>query len=156
MGQVRHLKIVSPTKLNRGHPRATKLAYRRFYYGATLRHIRESAQKVRLVADMIRNKPVSEAKAILAASRKRAAYFVDRVLTSAIGNADDKSRGRADPDKMVVSHVRVDEGTRMKRWKAGPMGRARPILRRTCHITVEISEALQDRADGIGPGTHSG
>ncbi|MCX7803566.1 MAG: 50S ribosomal protein L22 [Planctomycetota bacterium] len=141
MGQVRHGKAISSTRLVQGHPKATKLSYPGGCYGATLRHVRESAQKVRLVADMIRNRPVNEAKTILAASKKRAAYFVDRVLTSALGNADDKSGGKANPDNMYVSHVRVDEGTRMKRWKAGPMGRVRPILRRTCHITVEISGA---------------
>ena len=73
-------------------------------------------------------------------SSKRAAYYIDRVLLSALGNADVKSEGRASNENLYVAEAYVDEGPRLKRFLAGPMGRARPILRRMCHITVVVGE----------------
>ncbi|MEI6232690.1 MAG: 50S ribosomal protein L22 [Planctomycetota bacterium] len=111
------------------------------HYGASLRGIRMAPQKVRLVIDQIRGHSVERAREILRYSSKRAAYYVDRVLLSALGNADVKSEGQASAESLIVSECYVDEGTRLKRFLAGPMGRARPILRRMCHITVVVSEA---------------
>ncbi|HEY3319976.1 MAG TPA: 50S ribosomal protein L22 [Planctomycetota bacterium] len=108
------------------------------YYGASLRNIRVAPQKVRLVVDQIRGKPVDRAREILRYSSKRAAYYLDRVLLSALGNADVKSEGRASPEELIVAECYADEGPRLKRFLAGPMGRARPILRRMSHITVVL------------------
>ncbi|HLX60498.1 MAG TPA: 50S ribosomal protein L22 [Planctomycetota bacterium] len=113
-------------------------------FGASLRGIRMAPQKVRLVIDQIRGQSVDRAREILRYSSKRAAYYIDRVLLSAIGNADVKSEGKVSAEDLVVAECYVDEGARLKRFLAGPMGRARPILRRLCHITVVVGEPEND------------
>ncbi len=145
MGKVLRSKVVNEKRVARKHAGkdkapTRKLAYPAGYYGASLRGIRIAPQKVRLVIDQIRGHTVDRAREILRYSSKRAAYYVDRVLLSAIGNADVKSEGQASAENLVVAECYVDEGPRLKRFLAGPMGRARPILRRMCHITVVVGE----------------
>jgi large subunit ribosomal protein L22 len=145
MGKVIRSKVVHEGRVQRKHagkhkaPTA-KLVYPEGSYGASLRGIRIAPQKVRLVVDQIRGQTVERAREILRYSAKRAAYYIDRVLLSALGNADVKTGGDADPDELYVSETYVDEGPRLKRFLAGPMGRARPILRRMCHITVVVAK----------------
>jgi large subunit ribosomal protein L22 len=93
--------------------------------------------KARRVADLIRGRSVNEAREILRHTNRRAAYLFERVLHSAVANADEA--GSADVDDLVVARAWVDEGTRLKRWKPGPMGRVRPILRRRSHLGVALS-----------------
>ena len=145
MGKVLRGKVLHDGRIQRKHggkdnaPTA-KLVYPEGSYGASLRGIRMAPQKVRLVVDQIRGQTVERAREILRYSSKRAAYYMDRVLLSALGNADVKSGGEVDPEELYVSEAYVDEGPRLKRFLAGPMGRARPILRRMCHITVVVSK----------------
>ncbi len=105
---------------------------------ATLRGARMSAQKARLVADQIRGKKVEEALDILAFSTKKGAAIVKKVLESAVANAE-HNEGK-DIDDLAVSTIFVDEGMTMKRIRPRAKGRADRILKRSCHITVKVSE----------------
>ncbi len=97
-----------------------------------------SAQKVRLVADQIRGKRVEIALNDLLFSNKKAAHLVKKVLESAIANAEHNEG--ADIDDLKVSTVFVDEGMTLKRIRPRAKGRADRILKRTCHITVKVSD----------------
>lgn len=105
---------------------------------AKLSHARLSAQKGRLVADLIRGKPVGQALDILRFSEKKAARIFKKVLESAISNAEHNAG--LDIDELRVSTVFVDEGPTLKRLAARAKGRANQIWKRTCHITVKVSE----------------
>ena len=112
-------------------------------YKASHRRAPGSAKKLRLVIDMIRGKRVPQARDALRYTPKRAAYFIDRVLQSAIANAE--NTGQVDVDELVVRRAWVDEGpTRMGRWKYAAHGRVRPIMKRTSHIHVELSPAPEE------------
>jgi large subunit ribosomal protein L22 len=105
---------------------------------AVLRGARLSAQKGRLVADQIRGRNVAEALNILTFSTKKGADLMRKVLESAIANAEHNNG--ADVDELSVSTVFVDEGTTLKRIRPRAKGRADRICKRTCHITVKVSE----------------
>ena len=98
-----------------------------------------SAQKVRLVADQIRGKNVEAALDILEFSSKKAADLVKKVLNSAIANAEHNEG--ADVDELLISTIFVDEGRTMKRLRPRAKGRADRILKRSCHITVKVSDS---------------
>lgn len=102
------------------------------------RFARISAKKARPVADLIRGKHVDVAKEVLIHSRKRAAMLIERVLTSAIANATQDPS--VDPRRLVVREAFVNDAPRWKRWRPGPMGRVRPIVRRNAHIHVVLSD----------------
>jgi large subunit ribosomal protein L22 len=104
---------------------------------ATLRYVRTSAQKTRLVVDMIRGRDVADALAILKVSNKRVARSVEKVLNSAIANATNREE-RVDVDRLFVSRAWVDEGPSESRGKAGTMGRFFPRLRRKAHVTLQL------------------
>lgn len=106
---------------------------------AHLKFARLSAQKCRLVADQIRGKHVNEALDILTFSPKRAASLVKGVLVSAIANAEHNYG--LDIDELKVASVYVNEGPTMKRFRARAKGRGARILKRTCHITINVAEA---------------
>ena len=97
-----------------------------------------SAQKARLVADQVRGMPVESALNLLTFSKKKAAVLVKKVLESAIANAEHNDG--ADIDELIVSTIFVDEGPTLKRLKARAKGRADRILKRTCNITVKVSD----------------
>lgn len=105
---------------------------------AKLRNAPIAAQKGRLVADQIRGLPVEQALNALRFSTKKAAGLLRKVLESAIANAEHNEA--ADIDELKVSSVCVDEGPTQKRIRARAKGRANRILKRTCHITVKVSE----------------
>ena len=105
---------------------------------ATAKYVRGSPQKTRLVVDLIRGKNVSEALAILQFTKKRASKEVEKVLKSAIANAEQKEEG-TDVDLLFISKACVNEGPRMKRLRPAPMGRAYRIQRRMSHITIYVS-----------------
>jgi len=105
---------------------------------AKLSGARLSAQKCRLVVDQIRGKSVETAIDTLTYSNKKAAQIVKKVLMSAISNAEHNEG--ADIDELKVSAAFVDEGKTMKRWRARARGRANQILKRSCHITVTVSD----------------
>ncbi len=97
-----------------------------------------SAQKARLVGDQIRGLAVDKALDTLKFSTKKAAAIMVKVLESAIANAEHNES--ADVDELFVSTVFVNEGATLKRVRARAKGRANHILKRTCHITVKVSE----------------
>ena len=106
---------------------------------AKLKGARISAQKARLVADQIRGKAVEDALTELEFSTKKAAAIVKKVLNSAIANAEHNEG--ADIDELKVSTIFVDEGMTMKRIRPRAKGRADRIFKRTCHITVKVSDS---------------
>ena len=106
---------------------------------ATARYIRGSPQKIRLVVDLIRGKNVSEALTILRFTKKRASKNVEKVLKSAIANAEQKAEG-TDVDNLIISQAYVNDGPRMKRMRPAPMGRAYRIQRRMSHISIYVSD----------------
>ena len=105
---------------------------------ATLRGAKLSAQKCRLIVDMIRRKPVEVALQTLAFTPKKGAKLVKKLLESAIANAE-HNQG-ADVDELVVSETFVDGAGTLKRIKSRAKGRANRILKRSCHITIKVSD----------------
>jgi len=105
---------------------------------AVLRGTRLSAQKARLVADLVRGKPVDKALNILTFTPKKAAVVIKKVLESAIANAEHNEG--ADIDTLKVSRILVDEGPVLKRFTARAKGRGNRISKPTCHITVTVGD----------------
>ncbi|MBI1744960.1 MAG: 50S ribosomal protein L22 [Acidobacteria bacterium] len=105
------------------------------------KYIRGSSQKARLVIDLIRGKPVGNARATLMHLNKRAAHPIRKVLDSAIANAKDRSP-QLDVDDLVVSKAYVDGGPTKgrRRVRPAPMGRAYREIRRSSHITICVSD----------------
>ena len=108
---------------------------------ARLKGARLSAQKARLVADQIRGKGVEEALSVLAYSNKKGADIINKILNSAIANAEHNEG--ADVDELTVSSIYVDEGVVMKRLRPRAKGRADRILKRSCHITVKVTDSSE-------------
>ena len=106
---------------------------------STLKMARISAQKARLVADQIRGMPVEGALEVLTFSEKKAGAIMKKLVDSAIANAEHNEG--ADIDELRVSAVQVNEGPTMKRLQPRAKGRANRILKRTCHITVTVSDS---------------
>jgi len=107
---------------------------------ATARYVRTSAQKAKLVMDLIRGQSVDRALATLRFSQKRVAGAVAKVLRSAVANAEQKEGAGGDVDRMFVSRCYADQGPSMKRIRPAPMGRAFRIVKRTAHLTVDVEE----------------
>jgi large subunit ribosomal protein L22 len=105
---------------------------------ATLRYRKGSAQKARLVADLVRGKPVNDALAILRHTPKVAARDIEKTLRSAVANAEQKE-AHLDVDELVVRKIFVDKGPQDKRVRPAPMGRAYRVLHRKSHLTIEVS-----------------
>ena len=105
---------------------------------ASLRGVRLSAQKGRLVADLVRGKPVEQALNILAFSPKRGAKIIRKVVESAIANAEHNDG--ADIDNLKIKTIHVEEGMTLKRFKARAKGRGNRILKPTCHVYVAVGE----------------
>lgn len=97
-----------------------------------------SAQKARLVADMVRNMNVSKALDVLKFTPKKGAQLILKLLTSAIANAENNNG--ADIDELKVGMICVDEATTLKRISPRAKGRANRICKRTCHITIKVSD----------------
>jgi large subunit ribosomal protein L22 len=106
---------------------------------AEARYIRISPQKARLVVDMIRGQKAGDALNILRTVNKRIAPSVEKVLRSAIANAENRST-EVDVDELYVNEAYVNEGPRMKRIRPAPMGRAYRYQRRLAHIVVSVAE----------------
>jgi len=105
---------------------------------AKLRGTRLSAQKGRLIADMIRGLPVGRALDILTFTPKKGAVIIKKVLESAIANAEHNAG--ADIDELKVATIFIDEGSTLKRFRARAKGRGAKILKPTCHITVTVGD----------------
>ncbi len=105
---------------------------------AIAKYLGVSPRKTRLCADLIRGKRVEEAVNILSHTPKAGARMISKVVQSALANArQDKS---IDVDTLYVKTVFVNQGPTLKRWQPKPMGRAGRIRKRTCHVTVVLSE----------------
>jgi large subunit ribosomal protein L22 len=107
---------------------------------ATARYVRTSAQKAGLVLELIRGKDVNRALATLKFTRKGIAADVEKVLRSAIANAQNKDGFSGDVDRLFVSAAFANQGPSAKRVRPAPMGRAFRVLKRTAHLTVRVSE----------------
>ena len=105
---------------------------------ATLRYARLSAQKARLVANQIRGLSIESALNVLTFSPKKAAGIIKKLLNSAIANAENNAG--LDIDALLIKTVFVDEAPSYKRMSARAKGRGNRILKRNCHITIEVSE----------------
>jgi large subunit ribosomal protein L22 len=106
---------------------------------AEARYIRVSPQKARLVVNLIRGMKADTARITLRTTNKRIAPVVEKVLNSAIANAQNRSED-VDVDNLIVSEAYVNEGPRMKRIRPAPMGRAYRYQRRLAHIVIKVAE----------------
>ena len=104
---------------------------------ARLRYLQTSPQKVRLVVDLIRGKDVQEASDLLQLSEKAAARPVQKLLKSAVANAENRD-DKVDIDRLFVKEIWVDPGPTLKRIRPQPMGRAFRILKRQSHVTIKL------------------
>ena len=102
---------------------------------AKARHLRMSARKVRLVLALVRGQSTQKALAILQGTEKKAAAIVGKLVRSAVANAKNKG---FDEDGLYISRIFADVGATWKRFRANAFGRGSRILKRTCHITVEL------------------
>jgi large subunit ribosomal protein L22 len=107
---------------------------------ATGRYVRTSAQKAGLVMDQIRGRAVAQALATLKFSRKAIARDIEKVLRSAIANAQQQDGFGGDVDRLVVADCFADQGPSMKRIRPAPMGRAFRVVKRMAHLTVRVVE----------------
>jgi len=121
---------------------------------ATAKYVRTSAQKAGLVMDLIRGKDVNKALAALQFSRKAVARDVAKVLRSAVANAQQKEGFGGEVDRLYVSKCHADNGPSMKRVRPAPMGRAFRIIKRTTHLTVEVTERPHV-VKAVGTGTET-
>lgn len=107
---------------------------------ATARYVRTSAQKAKLVLDQIRGRDVNQALATLRFGRKSVARDIEKVLRSAIANAQHREGFGGDVERLYVSACYANQGPSMKRIRPAPMGRAFRIAKRTAHLTVAVAE----------------
>ena len=103
--------------------------------------LRTSARKARVVAEHVRGRSVPEARAVLAFTPRAAARDIERVLASAVANAESRDDLRWRGEELYVASISVDEGPTLKRWRARARGRVARIKKRTCHITVTLAQA---------------
>ncbi len=107
---------------------------------ASARYVRTSAQKAGLVLDQIRGRDVNQALASLRYSRKSVARDVEKVLRSAIANAQQQEGFGGDVERLYVLTAYADQGPSQKRVRPAPMGRAFRVVKRTAHLTVKVAE----------------
>ena len=109
---------------------------------AKARYLRRGPRKVRRYADLVKNKPLAEARAILAVYSSPAVRELLKVINSAAANGENNLS--MDPDELVVSRIHVDGGLKMPRVRPRARGRADRYYRRTCHITVVLSDETEE------------
>jgi large subunit ribosomal protein L22 len=110
---------------------------------ATAKYVRTSAQKAGLVLDLIRGKDINRALSALQFSKKSVARDIAKVLRSAVANAQQQDAFGGDVERLVISKAHADNGPSMKRVRPAPMGRAFRIIKRTTHLTIEVTEKPQ-------------
>src|SRR5262245_36122883 len=118
---------------------------------ATARYVRTSAQKAGLVLDLIRGKDVNRALATLKYTKKGIAGDIEKILRSAIANAQHKDGFSGDVDRLYVSACFANQGPSQKRVRPAPMGRAFRVLKRTAHLTVHVAERAE-KVVAVGAG----
>jgi large subunit ribosomal protein L22 len=127
---------------------------------AVAKYVRTSAQKAGLVMDLIRGHEVNKALATLRFTRKSVAHAIEKVLRSAIANAQQKEGFGGDVERLYVQACYANQGPSMKRVRPAPMGRAFRVVKRTTHLTVKVAErplkiAAVGGAAGAGRGARS-
>jgi len=140
-------KTAAKTTTNK--PQPARIAYQPREARAMQRTARQSPYKMRLVIDQIRGQSVNNALALLAFSKKHAAKQIEKVVKSAVANAEHLARAEnatLDVDDLFIKYAVINEGPKLKRWTPAAMGRATPILKRTSHVEIIVAE----RADGGG------
>ena len=110
---------------------------------AIMKFVRVTPRKARRVVDLVRGRRAGDAMVSLRFMPYRAAKTIEKILKSAMSNAENKSTG-VDPEEMVISKVFVDVGPTMKRMRARAMGRANIIKKRTSHITLHLTGSAED------------
>lgn len=110
---------------------------------AQAKWVRTPARKARVVAEHIRGRSVPEARTVLAFTTRAAARDIEKVLASAVANAESRPDLLWHGDDLFVASVTIDEGPTLKRWRARARGRVARIKRRTCHITVQLAPVAQ-------------
>lgn len=110
---------------------------------ATAKYIRTSSQKAGLVLDLVRGKDVNRALAALQFSRKAVARDVAKVIRSAVANAQQQEGFGGDVERLFVSKCFADQGPSLKRVRPAPMGRAFRVVKRSVHLTVQVTERPQ-------------
>ena len=105
---------------------------------AISKYLRVSAQKTRLVADMVRGKKVDEALILLRFTPKKSGRIITKVLRSAMANAENAKA--FDLEKLYIKTIKIDQGPRLKRFRPRAMGRATRIIKPSSHITVVLQE----------------
>ena len=131
------------TKAKKARPRKAKPVFEGPEVRAVAKWIRTAPRKLRLVADMVRGKKASEAVTLLDFTNKRAARTLNKVVKSAIANAENNHE--LDTNKLVISQLYVDQGPMFKRYLPKSRGRATPVLKYGSHITVVVRQ----RQEGI-------
>ena len=124
-------------------PAPNRIEYKPREARAFQRSARQSPYKMRLVIDQIRGKMVNEALALLSFSKKHAAKQIEKVLKSAVANAENAARTQnesLDVDALYITHAIVNEGPKLKRWTPAAMGRATPMIKRTSHVEIVVAE----------------
>lgn len=121
---------------------------------AQLRFLRATPRKVRLVADLIRGKGVQDAVNILHLTNKSAAKPLEKLLKSAIANAESRDEP-VDVDRLFVKEVMVDGGPTMKRFRPAPMGRGFRILKRSSHVTIKLDTRKGETEKGAAAGAQA-
>ncbi|MHB8642982.1 MAG: 50S ribosomal protein L22 [Gaiellaceae bacterium] len=116
---------------------------------AEAKWVRVSARKARLVLEHIRGRSVPEARTVLAFSPRAVAHEIEKVLHSAVSNAE--SNHGMIGDELVVVAAYADEGPTIKRWRARARGRVARIRKRTCHITVKVAPLVEGKAASSAP-----
>ena len=107
---------------------------------AEAKWVRLSARKARVVLQHIRGRSVPEARTILAFTQRAAAKDIEKVLRSAVANAETNPLLHWNGDDLIVKAAYADEGPTLKRWRPRARGRVNQILKRTCHITIELAQ----------------
>ena len=114
---------------------------------AIQRHIRQSPRKMRLVVDTIRGRDVNEAYALLKFSKKRAAKQIEKVLRSAVANAEQdalRNNDAFDVDRLFVKSAMVNGGATLWRYRPAALGRAAPIRKRTSHVEIHLAQKEEE------------
>lgn len=127
-------------------PQPTRIDYVPREARAFQRSARQSPYKMRLVIDQIRGQSVNDALSLLAFSKKHAAKQIEKVLRSAVANAEYAARNNdasLDVDELFIKYAVINEGPKLKRWTPAAMGRATPMIKRTSHVEIVVAERAQ-------------
>ena len=129
-------------------PQPPRITYQPREARALQRTARQSPYKMRLVIDQIRGQSVNDALALLAFSKKHAAKQIEKVVKSAVANAENAARSAnatLDVDDLFIKYDVINEGPKLKRWTPAAMGRATPMIKRTSHVEIIVAERPEGR-----------